>query len=134
MSDQTGPEADPFAGDFRDGYRDGPRLERGERRFAGPSAYCPRYAQGNLGGLEAGFLAFVDAAVRGGREGAAASPDLEKAKALLRPATPSAGRRPRRRYWDEVLRRGRERERAAGATSFRRGDFRVPPLSTRPVK
>jgi hypothetical protein len=66
-----------------------------------------------MGGWEAGFLAFVDAEVRVGREGAAASPDLDKAKLLLTPsATPSPEAAPPP-DWDEVLRRGRERERAA---------------------
>jgi hypothetical protein len=44
--------------------------------------------RGDLGGLEAGFLASVDAHIRGKRQGAAGAPDPAKAKLLLE-ATPS---------------------------------------------
>ena len=66
-----------------------------------------------MGGREAGFLASLDAAVRGGRQGAAASPDLEKAKLLLAPAATPSPEAPPPLDLDEMLRRRRERERAA---------------------
>jgi hypothetical protein len=44
---------------------------------------------GELGGLEAGFLSTINAAVRGERPGAASVPDPTKAQLLLE-ATPSA--------------------------------------------
>ena len=113
MSDQVGPEADPFAAGFRDGAAMAREWIEGKGDL--PDLVhivrdMPR--GGDMGGLEAGFLASIDAAVRGGREGAAASPDLETAKTLLTPSTPSPEAAPPP-DWDEVLRRGRERERAA---------------------
>jgi hypothetical protein len=44
---------------------------------------------GELGGLEAGFLSTIDAAIRGDRLGAPNAPDLAKAQLLLE-ATPLA--------------------------------------------
>jgi hypothetical protein len=68
---------------------------------------------GELGGLEAGFLSTIDAAVRGDRPGAANLPDPAKAQ-LLRVATPSAEAMPQPPIdVDEFRRRWRGRERAA---------------------
>ena len=68
---------------------------------------------GELGGLEAGFLSTIDAAIRGDRLGAANVPDPAKAQLLLEP-TPSAEAPPLPPIdVDEFRRRWRERERAA---------------------
>jgi hypothetical protein len=68
---------------------------------------------GELGGLEAGFLSTIDAAVRSDRLGAANVPDPAKAQLLLE-ATPSAEASPQPLIdIDEFRRRRRERERAA---------------------
>ena len=69
---------------------------------------------GELGGLEAGFLSTIDAAVRGDRLGAAHVPDPATKAQLLLEATPSAEAPPLPPIdVDEFRRRRRERERAA---------------------
>jgi hypothetical protein len=66
---------------------------------------------GGLGGLEAGFLSAIDAAVRGDRRGQAGAPDPAKAELLLKgsvapEAAPAID-------VEEFRRRRRERELAA---------------------
>ena len=68
---------------------------------------------GELGGLEAGFLSTIAAAVRGDRLGAANVPDPAKAQLLLE-ATPSAEAPPLPPIDVDEFRR-RQRERAAAA-------------------
>lgn len=90
MSDQTEPEADQFSADFRDGAAMAGEWIAG--RGSLPELLhivrdMPRGAE--LGGLEAGFLSTIDAAVRGDRLGAANVPDVAKAQQLLE-ATSSA--------------------------------------------
>jgi hypothetical protein len=68
---------------------------------------------GELGGLEAGFLSTIDAAVRGDRLGAANVPDPTKAQLLLE-ATPSPEAPPLPPIdVDQFRRRRREHELAA---------------------
>ena len=91
MPDELKPEppAD-FAADFRDG-------EAMAREWIGGRGDLPDLLHivrdmprgGELGGLEAGFLSTIDAAVRDERLGAANVPDRAKAEQLLE-ATPSA--------------------------------------------
>ena len=84
MSDQTGPEADQFAADFHDGAAMAREWIEGKGDLPDLIAIVREMPRGSeMSGREAGFLASLDAAVRGGRQGAAASPDLETAKALL---------------------------------------------------
>ena len=114
MSDQTGPEADQFAADFHDGAALAREWIEGKGDLPDLIAIVREMPRGSeMSGREAGFLASLDAAVRGGRQGAAASPDLETAKALLAPPEPSAEGAPPPMDLDELLRRRRERERAA---------------------
>ena len=112
MPDELKPEprAD-FAADFREG--EAMALEWIAGRGALPDLLhvvrdMPR--GGEMGGLEAGFLSTIDAAVRGDRLGAANVPDpATKAQQLLE-ATPS----PLPSFdVDEFRRRQREHERAA---------------------
>jgi hypothetical protein len=107
------PRAD-FAADFRDG-------EAMARDWIAGRGDLPDLLHivrdmprgGELGGLEAGFLSTIDAAVRGDRLGAANVPDPAKAQLLLE-ATPSAEAPPQPPIdVDEFRRRWRERERAA---------------------
>ena len=62
--------------------------------------------KGGLNGLEAGFLATVDASARGAREGAAGAPAAAKAKLLLEPPAATIS-------FEEMHRRRREQERRA---------------------
>jgi hypothetical protein len=83
------PRAD-FAADFRDG--EGMAREWIAGRGDLPDLLhvvrdMPR--GGELGGLEAGFLSTIDAAIRGDRLGAPNAPDVAKAQLLLE-ATPLA--------------------------------------------
>jgi hypothetical protein len=115
MPDELKPEprAD-FAADFREG--EGMAREWIAGRGDLPDLLhvvrdMPR--GGDMGGLEAGFLSTIDAAVRGDRLGAANVPDPAKAQ-LLREATPSAEAPPLPPIdVDEFHRRRREHERAA---------------------
>jgi hypothetical protein len=113
MPDELKPEprAD-FATDFRDG-------EAMAREWIAGRGDLPDLLHvvrdmprgGELGGLEAGFLSTIDAAIRGDR--AANVPDLAKARQLLE-ATPSAEAPPLPSIdVDEFHRRRREHERAA---------------------
>ena len=125
MSDQTEPEADPFAADFHDGAAMFREWIEGKSNLPNLIAIVREMPRGpEMGGLEAGFLASLDAAVRGGRQGAAASPDLETAKALLTPPEPSP--EPPAMDLDEMLRRRRERERAAWREEFWRANSAIP--------
>jgi hypothetical protein len=92
MSDQTGPEADPFAADFADGAA--MAREWIEGRGDLPALLhiirdMPR--GGELAGLEAGFLSTIDAAVRGDRLGAANVPDPAKSAAIAGGAAVGGG-------------------------------------------
>ena len=115
MPDELKPEprAD-FAADFRDG--EGMAREWIAGRGDLPDLLhivrdMPR--GGELGGLEAGFLSTIDAAVRGDPLGLADAPDATKAQLLLK-APPSAGAPPLPPlHVDKFRRRQRERERAA---------------------
>jgi hypothetical protein len=115
MPDELKPEpgAD-FAADFRDGEAIAREWIAG--RGALPDLLhvvrdMPR--GGELGGLEAGFLSTIDAAVRGDRLGAANVPDPATKAQLLLEATPSAEAPPQPPIdVDEFRRRWRERERA----------------------
>ena len=50
---------------------------------------------GDMGGLEAGFLSTIDAALRGDRRGEAGAPDPAKAQLLLKgPRAPEAAQTP----------------------------------------
>jgi hypothetical protein len=115
MPDELKPEprAD-FAADFRDG-------EAMAREWIAGRGDLPDLLHvvrdmprgGELGGLEAGFLSTIDAAIRGDRLGAANVPDPTKAQLLLE-ATPSAEAPPAPAFdVDAFRRRMRERERAA---------------------
>jgi hypothetical protein len=90
MPDELKPEPrDDFAAVFREG--EAMAREWIARRGALPDLLhvvrdMPR--GGEMGGLEAGFLSTIDAAVRGDRLGAAGAPDPAKAKELIE-ATPS---------------------------------------------
>jgi hypothetical protein len=91
MSDELKPEPrDDFAADFREG-------EAMAREWIAGRGALPDLLHvvrdmprgGEMGGLEAGFLSTIDAAVRGDRPGAANVPDpATKAQQLLE-ATPS---------------------------------------------
>jgi hypothetical protein len=115
MRDELKPEprAD-FAADFRDG--EGMAREWIAGRGDLPDLLhivrdMPRGS--DMGGLEAGFLSTVDAAVRGDRLGAPNVPDPAKAQLLLE-ATPSAEVPPLPPVdVDAFRRRRREHERAA---------------------
>ena len=121
MPDELKPEprAD-FAADFRDG--EGMAREWIAGRGDLPDLLhivrdMPR--GGELGGLEAGFLSTIDAAVRGDPLGLADAPDATKARLLLK-APPSAGASPLPPlHVDKFRRRQRERERAASARGIR---------------
>ena len=107
------PQAD-FAADFRDG--EAMALEWIAGRGDLPDLLhvvrdMPR--GGEMGGLEAGFLSTIDAAVRGDPLGAADAPDPAKAQLLLE-ATPSAEAPPLPLIDVDEFRR-RQRERAAAA-------------------
>ena len=115
MPDELKPEprAD-FTADFRDG--EGMAREWIAGRGDLPDLLhivrdMPR--GGELGGLEAGFLSTIAAAVRGDRLGAANVPDPAKAQLLLE-ATPSAEAPPLPPIDVDEFRR-RQRERAAAA-------------------
>jgi hypothetical protein len=115
MPDELKPEPGPdFAADFRDG-------EAMAREWIAGRGDLPDLLHivrdmprgGELGGLEAGFLSTIDAAVRGDRLGAANVPDPAKAQLLLE-ATPSAEAPALPPIdVDEFRRRRRESERAA---------------------
>jgi hypothetical protein len=116
MPEELKPEPrDDFAADFREG--EAMALEW----IAGRGALSdllhvvrdmPR--GGELGGLEAGFLSTIDAAVRGDRLGAANVPDPATKAQLLLKATPSAEAPPQPPIdVDEFRRRRREHELAA---------------------
>ena len=107
------PEADEFPADFREG-------EEMAREWIAGRGDLPDLLHivrdmprgGELGGLEAGFLSTIDAAVRGDRLGAANVPDPGKAQLLLE-APPSAEAPPLPCIdVDEFRRRWGERERA----------------------
>jgi hypothetical protein len=115
MPDELKPEprAD-FAADFRDG-------EAMAREWIAGRGDLPDLLHvvrdmprgGELGGLEAGFLSTIDAAVRGDRLDAANAPDVAKAQLLLE-ATPSSEAPPLPPIdVDEFRRRRQEHERAA---------------------
>ena len=90
MPDELKPE--PGA-DFAAGFRDGEAMAREWIAGRGDLPDLLHVVRdmprgGELGGLEAGFLSTIDAAVRGDRLGAADVPDPAKAQLLLE-ATPS---------------------------------------------
>jgi hypothetical protein len=107
------PQAD-FAADFRDGEA----MARGWIAGRGDLPDLLHIVRdmprgGELGGLEAGFLSTIDAAIRGDPLGAANVPDPAKAQLLLE-ATPSAEAPPLPPIdVDEFRWRWRGRERAA---------------------
>jgi hypothetical protein len=114
MPDELKPERADFAADFRDG-------EAMAREWIAGQGDLPDLLHivrdmprgGELGGLEAGFLSTIDAAIRGDPTGAANVPDPEKAQQLLE-ATPSAEAMPLPPIDLEAFhRRRRERELAA---------------------
>jgi hypothetical protein len=121
MPDELKPEprAD-FAADFRDG-------EAMAREWIAGRGDLPDLLHvvrdmprgGDMGGLEAGFLSTIDAAVRGDRLGANNVPDPGKAQLLLE-ATPSAEAPLPPIDVDEFRRRRRERELAARLEEFGR--------------
>ena len=114
MSDQTGPEADPVRRRLSRRHRHGAGVDRGQRRSAGPRSHCARHAKGRRhGGLGGGFSRLHRRGSPGrprGRSGLARPRDSEGV--AVTPSTPSPEAAPPP-DWDEVLRRGRERERAA---------------------
>jgi hypothetical protein len=127
MSDQTGPEADQFSADFRDGAAMAGEWIEGKGDLPDDLVAIVRDMPSELSGLEAGFLAYVGATVRGARQGVAVTPDPAKAKLLLE-ATPSAqalpaplvvdiGERERAARFKELARRNAELWRG-GATSL----------------
>jgi hypothetical protein len=128
MSDQAGPEADQFAADFRDGAAMAQEWIEGRGDLPDLLHIVRDMPRGELGGLEAGFLASVDAAVRGARQDAAATPDPAKAKLLLTPptaaASPEAVSPPM--SLDEFHHRRRERERAARCEELWRANSAIP--------
>jgi hypothetical protein len=80
---------------------------------------------GELGGLEAGFLSTIDAAVRDDRLDSGHVPDPAKAQVLLE-ATPSAEASPLPPIdEDEFRRRRREHERAARFTELARRNAEI---------
>jgi hypothetical protein len=96
-------EGEAMAGEWIDGRGDLPDLLHIVRDMPGG---------GELGGLEAGFLSTIDAAVRGDRLDAANVPDPVKAQLLLE-AAPSAEAPPLPPIdVDEFRRRMRDHERA----------------------
>jgi hypothetical protein len=113
MPDELEPEPRPdFAADFRDG-------EAMAREWIAGRGDLPDLLHvvrdmprgGEMGGLEAGFLSTIDAAVRGDRLDAGNVPDPAKAQLLLE-ATPSAEALPAPAFdVDEFRRRRREHER-----------------------
>ena len=115
VPDELKPEPrDDFAADFRDG-------EVMAREWIAGRGDLPDLLHivrdmprgGELGGLEAGFLSTIDAAVRGDRLGAANVPDPAKAQ-LLMEGTPVAEAPPLPPIdVDEFRRRRREHELAA---------------------
>jgi hypothetical protein len=93
MPDQLKPEpAADFTADFRDGEAMAREWIAGRGDLPGLLLIVrdmPR--RGEMGGLEAGFLSTIDAAVRGGQRGTAGGPDPAKAQLLLEgPPSPSA--------------------------------------------
>jgi hypothetical protein len=90
MPDELKPERADFAADFRDG-------EAMAREWIAGRGDLPALLHivrdmprgGELGGLEAGFLSTIDAAIRGDALSVANEPDPAKAQELLE-ATPSA--------------------------------------------
>jgi len=85
-------EDDRFAADFRDGEAMAKEWMAGKGDLPDLLHIVRDMPRGALGGLEAGFLVGVDAAVRGRREASAPTPDLARAKQLLVPpaAEPAA--------------------------------------------
>jgi hypothetical protein len=125
MTDQTGSEADPFVSDFRDGAAMAREWIEGRGDLPDLLHIVLTMPRGELGGVEAGFLASVDAAVRGARQGAAATPDPAKAKLLLTPPpSPEAVSPPV--DLDEFHRRRLERERAIRLKELARANAAIP--------
>ncbi len=124
MSDQEKPGLDSlFAARFREG-------EAMAREWIAGRGELPDLLHiardmprgGDMGGLEAGFLSTIDAAVRGHLEGAPAAPDPAKAQLLLEgPPSPEAAQAPPIDV-DEFRRRRREHERAAILDKFARSN------------
>jgi hypothetical protein len=83
-------------------------------RLVRPVAHRARHAssQGN-GGVDAGFLSTIDAAVRGDRRGEAGAPDPANVQALLEGPAAREGEHTASIEVDKFGRRRRERERAA---------------------
>jgi hypothetical protein len=127
MSDQTGPEADPFAADFRDGAKMAQEWIEGKGDLPDLVHIVRDMPRGELGGLEAGFLASIDAAVRGARLGVAATPDPAKAKLLLTPPAASLPEAVSPQIdLDAFQRRRREHERAARFEELARANAALP--------
>ncbi len=106
MSVQTGPEADPFAADFGDGAAMAREWIAGRGDLPELMLIIKDMPR-DLGGLEAGFLSAIDAAVRGDRRSEIGAPDPAKAQLALAPsAEPKID-------IEEFHRRRRERELAA---------------------
>jgi len=125
MTDQTGSEADPFVSDFRDGAAMAREWIEGRGDLPDLLRIVLTMPRGELGGVEAGFLASVDAAVRRARQGAAATPDPAKAKLLLTPPpSPEAVSPPV--DLDEFHRRRLERERAVRLKELARANAAIP--------
>jgi hypothetical protein len=127
MTDQTEPEADQFAVDFRDGAKMAQEWIEGRGDLPDLLHIVRDMPRGELGGLEAGFLAAIDAAVRRARQGVAATPDPAKAKLLLTPpaaTSPEAVSPPI--DLDEFHRRRREHERAARLEKLGRANSAIP--------
>ena len=112
MPDQLNPEpgAD-FAADFRDG-------EAMAREWIAGRGDLPELLhivrdmprRGEMGGLEAGFLSHIDAAVRGDQRGTMGGPDPARAQLLLEgPPSPAATTSSPPIDMDELRRRQRER-------------------------
>jgi hypothetical protein len=114
MPDELKPEASAdFVADFREG-------EAMAREWIAGRGDLPDLLHvvrdmprgGAMGGLEAGFLSTIDAAVRGDRRGETGAPDPAKAQLLLQGSLPEEAQAPTVDV-DEFLRRRRERELAA---------------------
>jgi hypothetical protein len=127
VSGQTGPEADKFAVDFRDGVTLAEEWIEGKSDLLDDLVAIVRAMPSEWSGREAGFIACVGAAARGARQGAVAAPDLAKAKLLL---TPPAATSPEavspQIDLEGFHRRRRERERAARLKELARANAAIP--------
>jgi hypothetical protein len=105
-----------FAADFRDG-------EAMAREWIAGKGALPELTliikdmPRDLGGLEAGFLTTIDAAVRGDRRGAAVAPDPAAAQVALTPPAHTI---------DELRRRQRERAQRARLDELCRANSALP--------